>query len=106
MSDIQTKVIISHNLSLAGYQVLIFNKDINTGQQSSGVVTFEEIEAGAYTPPTLFLCKEELQFLMEELWALGIRPENSIDVKNIINAKDSHIDDLRKIAFKGLGVKL
>lgn len=106
MNDIQTNVYVSHNISMAGYEVGFLQKSTHTGKRFYGAITFEEMAAGEYKPPAMMLNKDDLQFLMDELWNLGVRPERDQDVKNIINAKDSHIDDLRKIAFKGLGVKL
>lgn len=38
--------------------------------------------------------------LMDALWACGVRPTNNIDANPVIAAKDAHIEDLRKVAFK------
>lgn len=43
--------------------------------------------------------KTFMQELIDELWNLGIRPSNAKVSNDLIEAKDQHLEDLRKIAF-------
>ena len=46
--------------------------------------------------------RQFLQALMDELWANSFRPAGYHDVHESIKAKEAHLQDLRKIAFKQL----
>lgn len=45
-----------------------------------------------------------MQDLMDSLWTCGFRPSKNRHVDEILNSKDQHLDDLRKIAFHSLGI--
>lgn len=42
------------------------------------------------------LDQESAQMLMNDLWNAGIRPSDACDKSDVINAKNQHIEDLRK----------
>jgi hypothetical protein len=41
---------------------------------------------------------------MDDLWASGVRPTEGNGSAGAMRAVERHIDDLRKIAFKTLGI--
>lgn len=100
----ETNILIQRNLSLMGYEIAIVQRDRMKERFFVGEIIMKELDPGSVTPSTV-ISKESVQCLMDDIWSLGIRPTHSQDQKNIIQAKDCHINDLRKIAFKGLGLK-
>lgn len=62
------------------------------------------IEADDFTRPKerapfLSLVTDEVQGLMDALWAAGVRPSIRGSVDSVVAAKDDHIGDLRKVIF-------
>jgi hypothetical protein len=45
----------------------------------------------------LFVDQIDAQSLMDQLWNAGIRPTDSRDKSDVINAKDRHIDSMREV---------
>lgn len=45
-----------------------------------------------------------MQHLMDEMWNLGIRPSTAKSGDDLINALNSHLDDMRTISFHKLGI--
>ncbi len=54
--------------------------------------------------PTVRISIEEAQALMDSLWDCGIRPTEGTGSAGAMRAVESHVSDLRKIAFKSLGI--
>ena len=54
--------------------------------------------------PTLYLATEKAQELMDGLWSCGIRPTEGNGSAGAMRAAERHIEDLRKVAFKALGI--
>lgn len=54
---------------------------------------------GALVDPTLTLQGEEAQELMDELWRCGLRPTEGSGSAGALAATQSHLADMRKIAF-------
>lgn len=71
---------------------------------SNGVaapVVFAPVPEGESTPPSLSLSREAAQDLMSRMWQLGIRPREGEGTLAHVSAMQQHIEDLRKVAFKG-----
>ena len=64
-----------------------------------------EPEAGSRYSPTLLCDPESMQCLFNALWERGYRPSGNVRPEAIVEAKDAHIEDLRKILFTMLEVK-
>jgi|GEM_PF-4085318 len=66
-------------------------------------VAVSDVDPGVFVPPFLEIDHETAQVLFDELYRIGLRPsqEQALPEK----ARDAHIEDLRKVAFKLLGVK-
>jgi hypothetical protein len=69
-------------------------------------VTMETITednfAGQHHAPFLSLTMHAAQLLMDELWHCGLRPTEGTGSAGSLAATERHLDDMRKIALKGL----
>lgn len=52
----------------------------------------------------LFVDQIDAQNLMDQLWNAGIRPTDSRDKSDVINAKDKHIEHMREVNFRLLNL--
>lgn len=55
--------------------------------------------------PTFNLGEEQCEFLMDELWKMGIRPSNGEGSTGQIKAMEDHLNDMRTIAFSELNIE-
>lgn len=67
-------------------------------------VIFSETAEGVITPPVLQFDMTSAQRLMDELWQCGVRPTEGAGSAGQSAAMQSHLDDLRTIAFKALKI--
>lgn len=67
--------------------------------------TFGEQEEGVITPPLLQFDMTAAQRLMDELWQCGLRPTEGAGSAGQSAAMQSHLADLRAIAFKALKIE-
>lgn len=58
----------------------------------------------AMMDPTLKIEFSVAQELMDSLFSIGIRPTYARDFSEVVSAKDLHIDDLRAITNKLMGI--
>lgn len=65
----------------------------------------EPIEEGSYVSSDkgLHLSHDEAQQLMNELWRVGLRPRDGAGSLAHVEAQKAHLDDMRKLVFKGPG---
>lgn len=70
-------------------------------------IVFKEQDPARTVPyrSILQLTSQSVQELMNDLWAMGIRPTEMKHTSETIDAMKSHIDDFRKIVFSTLNVK-
>ena len=69
-------------------------------------VEFEPHEESAVLgAPTMSLDEDMAQALMDELWSAGVRPRD-IGTAGHLAATQAHLNDMRAIASKKLGVEL
>ena len=66
---------------------------------------FEEVPDGAYFSPCASLEWNAGQSFANQLWDLGIRPEQSKQSQGAHEAQGRHLDDMRAIAFAKLNVE-
>lgn len=71
-------------------------------------VETEKLEAGAEIPPTAEFALEPnaAQGLVDELWRVGFRPSEAMGSAGSMRATEKHLDDMRKIVSKSLGMEL
>lgn len=71
-------------------------------------LTLEELtpeNEGHEQPATLSLQQDEAQQLMDDLWRCGLRPSEGSGSAGQLAATQSHLSDMRKLAFKACGVE-
>jgi hypothetical protein len=93
------EVRVTSNFMMRGIDVFVFRfvngkREILTSEGYKEYKPFEHVE------PTTGLYEEDVQQLFNDLWAVGLRPKTPDEYK----AKDEHINDLRKVTFKLLGI--
>lgn len=54
--------------------------------------------------PSISLSEITAQRLMDQLWNCGFRPTEGSGSAGALAATQKHLDDMRKIAFSGLGI--
>lgn len=59
----------------------------------------------SYSEPTVRLDMEAAQDLIDALWRCGLRPTEGHGSAGQLAATERHLADIRKIAFKKLGVE-
>lgn len=72
----------------------------------NGRLTLEEMKETLTDVRPLFSVhgRETVQSLMDQLWRLGLRPTEGHTSGAVVQAKDKHLEDLRKIVFKNLKI--
>jgi hypothetical protein len=90
---------------LDGVELVGFAKDSDRRRYVASIAWKEQNENDVYfVDPTVRLTMENAQELMDDLWASGVRPTEGNGSAGAMRAAERHIDDLRKIAFKTLGI--
>lgn len=87
---------------LAGEIALYAAQDGDDGRR--GVVqnlTLEWRERGEMARPFVHLDYDSAQQLMDELWNCGLRPSEGSGSAGALAATQRHLDDMRKLVFKG-----
>jgi hypothetical protein len=89
----------------SGVDLLLRSKD-GDGKKVNGRVVWEEVKEENFEPhPTVKMTNDAAQALMDDLWVCGIRPTAGAGSAGAMQAAQSHIADLRAIAFKSLGIE-
>lgn len=87
------------------YKLVILSRS----SQETAIVTkyeFETFPEGQLinSSSMLSLSKETVQLLMDDLWRAGIRPTEQINTESKVGALENHLNDMRAIVKKNLGV--
>lgn len=69
------------------------------GDSAPEPIVMARCEENTPIEPLIKLQLVEAQGLFDALWSAGLRPSTKEPVTGIIEAKDEHIKDLRKVAF-------
>jgi len=67
-------------------------------------VVMEEADLCSIVEPTLKISIDAAQTLMDDLWNCGIRPTNGAGSVGQLQATERHLEDMRRIALKRLGL--
>lgn len=67
-------------------------------------VVMQSVDSGMYTPPMAMLDMGMAQQLMDELWNCNIRPTQGQGSAGQLAAVQSHLADMKKLAFHALKV--
>lgn len=68
-------------------------------------LNLQTIKPGEFAPPFATIDIQAAQQLMDELWQCGLRPTEGTGSAGSLKATENHLNDMRKIAFKGIGIK-
>lgn len=77
---------------------------ILNGKNIASNITFSKREDGLLYDPALRIDAHSAQVLMDELWQCGLRPTAGKQSEGIITAQQRHLDDMRAIVSKKLGI--
>lgn len=75
---------------------------INSKKYYIHVHEWQEIDEGQIIPPTLGISDEEAQFLIDQLWAMGVRPSEmsiKLDTNSSLEAKYQDMKDIHDKVF-------
>lgn len=86
-------------VELYGYQ-----KD-SRGRAEAAKLNMVECEEAVRLEPFVIIGNVQAQVLMDDLWAAGVRPTEGRGSAGVMEAVQSHLKDLRNIAFKKLGIE-
>jgi hypothetical protein len=65
-----------------------------------------EMEAtSVWREPLFYLDAHYAQQLMDSLWQCGLRPSEGTGSAGAMRAVEKHLEDMRALAFRGLGMK-
>lgn len=68
-------------------------------------IIFEDQDPSLTVNSFITLDMNQAQSLMDELWQCGLRPTEGTGSAGSLAATQKHLEDFRKIAFKGLDIK-
>lgn len=77
---------------------------LNNGDTKVAAVQWDTIAEHAEMKPLLTIRMEQAQVLMDDLWNAGVRPTEGAGSAGAMRAAERHIQDLRAVAFKTLGI--
>jgi hypothetical protein len=84
----------------AGVDLLIAQLDCDGDIKSvAGNLVFTEVAPDIYVEPTIVLTGETAQALMDELYAIGLRPTDAVDSAGALKATSFHLEDMRRLVF-------
>lgn len=65
-----------------------------------------ENEHGIIQQPTISISNESAQVLIDDLWHCGFRPSEGTGSAGSLKATETHLKDMRVIAFNQLDIKI
>lgn len=68
-------------------------------------LVFSPISEAEIIKPAITIHPNAAQNLMDDLWRMGIRPSNGTGNAGQLAATQEHLNDMRQIAFKKLGME-
>ena len=101
---INSRMIFSfvHSWASFGYEFSIGMKNQDGSKSIMEPVVFRDMEPGELVKaPTVNMTKEDAQELMDAMWNAGVRPSNGEGNVGQIGAMREHLEDMRRIVFKG-----
>lgn len=87
-----------------GVEIAAFGR-LQNGDTKVATIQWETISANSEMKPLLMIRREQAQVLMDDLWNAGIRPTEGAGSAGAMRAAEHHIADLRRVAFKALGIE-
>ena len=87
-----------------GVEIAVFSPRLSNGDMKVAPIQWETIAENAEMRPLLAMRVDQAQVLMDDLWNAGIRPTEGSGSAGAMRAAEHHIADLRRVAFKALGI--
>lgn len=87
-------------------ELLILDTQPNGNTAVAAPLTMVVSNQDEWAPPTTAITKDAAQVLMDDLWRAGLRPSEGSGSAGSLRATEKHLNDLRKIVSKKLGVDL
>ena len=84
---------------------LVAYQRFQDGEKKVATVQWETLSENELMRPTLTMRMEQAQILMDDLWHAGVRPTEGAGSAGAMRAAEHHIADLRRVAFKALGIE-
>ena len=96
-----------YSLHCQGMATYIMRRDPENRMETTQIARLEwkDADPNYRADPTLICQPETMQHLFNAMWELGFRPTGPQKPDAIIEAKDAHLSDLRKLLFTSFGVK-
>lgn len=90
-----------------GVRVSCYDTEENYAYSSDVHGNIEKVDCnvGDFIPNIFRLNKEQSKSLMDDLWRAGVRPSSGEGSVGQIGATEKHLEDMRTIAFKKLGIE-
>ncbi len=91
----------------AGIQMVFFERGFDNKILKIGELLMKEYKEGGLLPleSRITIDNKTAQILMDDLWKCGVRPTEGSGSAGSLKATEKHLDDMRKIAFKELGME-
>ena len=99
----QLRTGIQRNISNNSIDLYIIREEpMRSGRPAMIATEFilETIQEGEMYNPLVNFTPEEAAHLMDELWNAGVRPSNGAGSNATLDAKDAHLEDLRRLVFE------
>jgi len=77
---------------------------VRDGDAFGVTVVMEGKKPGMVVDPTIRISRTAAQTLIDDLWQAGFRPTEGSGSAGSLKATEKHLQDMRKIAFKQLGL--
>ena len=87
-----------------GVEIVAFGR-LQNGDRKVATVQWETIADHAEMKPLILMRNNQAQVLMDDLWNAGVRPTDGAGTAGAMRAAEHHIADLRRVAFKALGIE-
>jgi len=102
-----TKLRAHYNAGRDKVEIFVLGESIERQPQymrGSEVVLFVSEDPSRECKPSVSLPYDCVQELFDDLWAMGVRPSPRFKANESNEAMKNHLQDMRMIAFSGLGL--
>jgi hypothetical protein len=88
-----------------GIEVVVYQRLPDSQLYVVKNIEMETQDVGLVVDPTFRLSRQQAQTLMDDLWVSGLRPTEGQGSAGSLSATQKHLDDMRKIVAKKLGIE-
>lgn len=96
---------IQAHLDYAARSISLFlSETTGTALRVPEPLVMRDADPGEFAEPFVRIDRSEAQELMDSLWQCGIRPTEGTGSAGSLAATQKHLEDMRTIAFRALGM--